>query len=128
MPDYNKNAESALASIQKAGRSLAIARTVNVTNKETGEVVSSTTESGTLAAVVLPRYKGVLFDSLDDNLKSDMVRGRLRSVLAAAKGAPFKPRALDVITIDGEAWEVVGMTELSPAGIPIIYTLGIRQK
>lgn len=125
MPDYSKTAANALKSIGKAGRQLEIMRPVVSFDNTTGVPTDAPTVKGYINAIVLPRYKGMVFGSLDDGLKEALVKGKLCTVLAAAKGAPFKPEALDVITIDGTKWQVIGCTELSPAGIPILYTIGV---
>lgn len=125
MPDYSKTAANALKSIAKAGRKLEIMRPVVTFDNTTGVPTNGPTLQGYITAVVLPRYKGQIFNSLDDSLKEALVKGKLRTVLCAASGAPFKPEALDVVTIDGTKWQVIGCTELSPAGIPIIYTIGV---
>lgn len=127
MPDFAKTAANALKSISKNGRVLAISRPVVTFDNVTGEPTKGPTVAGTITGIVLPRYKGQRFNSLDDSLKEALVAGRLRSILAAANGASFPPQPLDVISFDGSDWRVIGVTELSPTGIPIIYTIGVVQ-
>lgn len=128
MANYTKNASSALALISKYGRKYPIARELSTFDEITGKEVAKTTRGGEITAIVLPRYKGILFDSLDDSFREGLVIGKSRVLLVAAKGAPFPPTPLDKINIGGDEWEVVGITELNPAGIPIIYTIGIIKK
>jgi hypothetical protein len=126
MANYQKNADSALKSIVKAGTKLEIFRPVVAFDDTTGIPTEGPTLRGYITAVVLPRYKGQIFGSLDDSLKEALVRGKLKTVLAAAKGAPFAPGPLDVITINGTQWQVVGCTALAPDGVTaIIYTIGV---
>lgn len=128
MADYAKNADSALKSIAKAGKSLDIFRSSPTIEPTTGLPTGTALTSGKITAVVLPRYKGQIFSNLDDSLKDALVRGELKTVLAAAKGAPFKPGPLDVIMIDGEQWKVIGCTVLAPDGVTaIIYTIGVQK-
>lgn len=128
MANYQKNADGALKSIAKAGRSFTIFRPVLVFNDVSGVPEDQETLTGEITAVVLPRYKGQIFGSLDDSFKEALIRGKLRTVLAAAKGAPFQPEALDIIVIDGTNWQVIGCTPLAPDGTtPIIYTIGVMQ-
>lgn len=126
MADYAKTAANALKSIAKAGTKLAIMRPVATFDNITGAPTDAPTLQGYITAVVLPRYKGQIFASLDDSLKEALVRGKMKTVLAAANGAPFKPGPLDVVTINGTQWQVIGCTELAPDGVtPIIYTIGV---
>jgi len=126
MANYSKTADSALKSIARAGTKLEIFRPVANFDDLTGVPTDGPTLKGYITAVVLPRYKGQIFGSLDDSLKESLVKGKLKTVLAAAKGAPFAPGPLDVITIDGTQWQVVGCTALAPDGVtPIIYTIGV---
>lgn len=127
MADYSKTAANALKSIAKAGKKFQIFRSSPTFNQQTGLPTATATQSGEITAVVLPRYKGQTFNSLDDSLKQALVRGQLKSLLAAGNGAPFKPGPLDYVMIDGEQWRVIGCTTLAPDGAtPIIYTIGIH--
>lgn len=126
--DYAKSAASALAIIKKNGKEYVISRSRPAFDDVTGEPADSTPLTGKLTAVVLPRYKGPAFDSLDDGLKEALIKGKTRTVLAAAKGVAFVPEALDEVTINGTQWLVIGCSELNPAGVPIIYTIGVIQK
>jgi hypothetical protein len=128
MANYEKNAANALKSIAKAGKKFQIFRPVVTFNDVTGIPTDAPTLAGEITAVVLPRYKGQIFNSLDDSFKEALIRGKLRTVLAAAKGAPFSPEALDIVVINGTNWQVVGCTPLAPDGAtPIIYTMGVIQ-
>ena len=126
MANYQKNADSALKTIAKAGGKLEIFRPVLNFNDVTGVPLNDVTQRGFITAVVLPRYKGQIFGSLDDSLKEALVKGKLRTVLAAAKGAPFEPGPLDIIKINGVDWQVIGCTPLAPDGVTnIIFTIGV---
>lgn len=126
MANYQKDADDALKSIAEEGTKLEIFRPVVSFNDATGIPTDQPTIRGFITALVLPRYKGQTFGSLDDSLKEALVRGKLKTVLAAAKGAPFAPAPLDVITINGTQWQVIGCTALAPDGVtPIIYTIGV---
>jgi hypothetical protein len=128
MADYSKTAASALATIKKKGKRFEIKRPVMSFPNSDGIPVVSEPQTGFINAIILPRYKGQIFQSLDDSLKEALIKGRLKTVLAAAQGAPFKPEALDVITIAGSYWNVIGCTELAPDGeTPIIYTIGVME-
>lgn len=128
MADFSKTAANALKSIAANGRVLTLKRNTRTFDNVTGEPTANVVSTGTITAVVLPRYKGTIFKEMDDALKQAIITGRARTVLAAAKDATFPPQPLDRIVFDGADWEVVGVTELSPTGIPILYTMGVMQK
>ena len=128
MPDYNKLAQTTLDLIKKSGRAFVITRSRPSFDDVTGTPTAGTPQAGTFQAIVLPRYKGRTFDSLDDSIKEKLIQGKARTLYAAAVGAPFAPEALDEVTISGEQWVVIGCTELSPAGITMLYTIGVVKK
>lgn len=128
MADFSKTAANALKSIAANGRVLTVKRNTRTFDNVTGEPSANVVSTGTITAVVLPRYKGTIFKEMDDALKEAIITGRARTVLAAAKDATFPPKPLDRIVFDGADWEIVGVTELSPTGIPILYTMGVIQK
>lgn len=123
--DSAKAAAAALATIAKNGRTLTLERRTVAFQDVTGQESVVTSQSGTIAAIVLPRYKGTIFNNMDESLRIAIITGRAKTVLAAAAGATFPPKPLDRLTFDGSAWEVVGVTELAPVGVPILYTLGV---
>lgn len=125
--DAEAAAKSALAAILANGRLLPLTRRTSTLDEVTGEETAVVTQSGTLAGVVLPRYKGIIFAQMDEALKKAIITGRAKSVLCAAANAAFPPQPLDVLTFDGADWSVVGVTSLSPTGTPIIYTVGVIQ-
>jgi hypothetical protein len=126
MANYQKNADNALKSIAKAGKKFTIFRPVLLFNDVTGIPNDRPTLTGEITAVVLPYSKSL--NALDDRMKEALIAGKLRKVLAAAKGAPFSPLPLDIIVIDGTNWQVIGNTPLAPDGItPIIFTMAVIQ-
>lgn len=128
MADYTEDAKAALASIKEAGKEYVISRSSPVFDDISGTPTGATEASGKIAAIILPRYKGQVFDALDSSMKEALVRGKLKTCLAAAQGAPFEPAALDEITIGSETWQVIGCSTLGPDGLPILYTIGIVLK
>jgi hypothetical protein len=124
MANYAKTATNALASIRKAGVSLPIYRPNLTVDQETGETTEGDTLQGTLTGVVLP-FKGVMQSGkLDNSFSEALIQGKMRKILAAAKDASFEPFPLDIIEIDGDKFEVVGVNPLAPDGLTkIIYTI-----
>lgn len=126
--DSAKTAAAALKTIAKNGRKIPIARNGRSFDNVSGQPNGIVSESGEITAIVLPRYKGLSMSEMDDALKQAVIRGQAKSLLAAASGATFPPKPLDILTFDGADWEIKGVTTLAPVGIPIIYTIGVIQK
>jgi hypothetical protein len=125
---YKQSAESALRTISKAGRAFEISRAVTAFDDEQGLPVDGEPLRGQIVAVKLPRYKGMIFSGLDDSFKESLIKGKACTLLAAASGVPFEPGPLDIVTINGANWQVIGCTPLEPDGeTPIIYFIGIVQ-
>lgn len=126
--DYNEIAQGALESIKEAGGTLAILRSRPSFDDITGTPTPDPSpQSGKLSAVVLPRYKGVVFRNMDEAFREALVKGRAKSVLAAASDATFPPEPNDELTIEGSQWRIIGVTVLAPAGVPLVYTIGVMQ-
>ncbi len=128
MADFAKTAANALKSIAKNGRVLTVTRKTSGFDEVTGTPTNPATTTGQITAVVLPRYKGQVFKEMDEALRVALITGKAKTVLAAASGATFPPKPLDIIAFDGANWEVVGVTDLAPDGTPILYTIGVVQK
>jgi hypothetical protein len=127
--DAAKTAAAALKTIAKNGRVLTVLRPVAQFDDVTGTIPAPNFPlAGSITGIVLPRYKGTIFNQMDEALRSAIITGRARTVLCAAAGATFPPKPLDVLEFDGANWQVVGVTELSPTGTPIIYNVGVIQK
>jgi len=121
---YQKQADSALVTIAKFGKGYTISRPRPTFNDITGTLAEDQEEplTGTIQAVVLPASKGTI-EAFDIRLE-DLVKGKVKYILAAAKDAPFTPQGLDEITIEGEVFVLKGCTPLAPDGLPIIYKIG----
>lgn len=75
-------------------------------------------------AVVLPYRAGRGSDTLKDNIAET---ASMRWFLMAASGMTQTPRAGDEVTIEGEAWSILGLTTLGPDGTAIIHKAVIKQ-
>lgn len=122
---YTEAANDALEMIREAGKSYPIKRVVTVANPVEGTVTETVTE-GTLVAIILPASKGTI-EAFDNRLAEGLRQEKLRYIIAAAKGAAFTPDGGDVMTFEGASWSVLGCTPLAPAGIPVIFKLGVKQ-
>lgn len=54
-----------------------------------------------------------------------LIRGDKRLKLAA-KGLEWVPTLATKAVIDGKAWSVISISEINPAGTPIVYDLQVR--
>ena len=128
MSFYANMADVALAKITQFGRDLTLTRYgTTSSNPAAGTVVRAVEASGILKALVLPASKCTV-EAFDNRLADgSLIDEKLRYILAAAKGAPFEPKSLDVLTFDGATWQVLGCTPLSPAGTPLLYKMGVMR-
>lgn len=128
MTFYDNMAEVALAKITQFGREITITRFGSSNSDPAAGTVDKPVEAtGTLKALVLPASKGTV-EAFDNRLQGgSLIDEKLRYILAAAKGAPFEPRSLDEVSFDGIKWQVLGCTPLSPAGMPLLYKMGVMR-
>ena len=130
MPNYGKTADNALVSILAAGATMTATRSLSgVYDPATGEETAiPELQTWELVAVTLPatiaRFRGI-----DNKLTEGLVLGKARYLLTAAKNSNgFIPEPLpeDVIVFpDLTAWKVIGSTPIKPAGVPILYQVGV---
>ncbi len=131
MPDYDKSARSALASIRKAGLELTASRKVpGVYDAAAGEeTTEGTVSQWSIFSVILPatvaRFRGI-----DNKLTEDgLVLTKARYLLTAAlndSGQIPEPLAEDTISFPDETvWRVIGASPLKPATTALIYQIGI---
>jgi hypothetical protein len=112
--------------LQEFGAPLPIKRVTNTPNPVTGEVVA-TEAAGNLTAVILPAKVSNLnavAGQLDNHVSEALTKGKVRFILAAAKGAPFAPDSDDVLTFENASWRVLGSTPLAPAGTAVLFKIG----
>lgn len=132
MFNYAQSADTALRLITKFGTTLNMKRFTAVNNApETLEPSTLTETAGTIKGVVLPGKSttlGILNGEADNKLKEAFIKGKLRFILAAAKGATFAPDADDEITLPEGVFQIIGCTPLNPAGTPIVYKIGATKK
>lgn len=130
MPNYGKTAESAFAAILAAGEAMTATRQgAGSYDPATGEETAiPELQTWELVAVALPatiaRFRGI-----DSKLTEGLVLGKARYLLTAAKNSSgFIPEPLPedlIVFSDLAVWKVVGATAIKPAGIPIIYQVGV---
>lgn len=133
MFNYAQSAATALRLITKFGTSLPIKRLTSTNDApETLEPSEQTETEGTILAVVLPSKASSMTipnGEADNKFREAAIKGKLRFILAAAKGATFVPDVDDEITVTNEGiFQIIGCTPLNPAGTPIVYKIGALKK
>jgi hypothetical protein len=131
----SSQAQTALRLITKSGQSISFKRTVvgatGAVNLVTGEVDSSV-DDGLLEwagkGVRSGEYTGINFENMGDSLKEAYLAGKTMNLLVAAAELERAPAAGDIVILaDATEWKVLGVSQLNPAGIPIIYFVGAVQ-
>jgi hypothetical protein len=114
-------------SIKPFGRFLVFTRPVVASVSVTGGTVTpGTALTTTGCSIVLPASKGTV-EAFDNRLAEKEVAGReLRYLKVAAFGMTFIPKSLDKVTFDGKTWLVLGCTPINPAGVPLVYGIGVE--
>lgn len=86
-------------------------------------------------AVILPASKGTV-EAFDNRLESGtLIDEKLRYVLMSPKltrvtaegSETIIPQSLDLLTFDGHDWTVLGCTPLNPAGVPVLFPMGVKR-
>lgn len=86
-------------------------------------------------AAVLPASKGTI-EAFDNRLEGGtLIDEKLRYVLMSPKlirtsatgPDTIEPQSLDVLTFDGHDWTVLGCTPLNPAGVPVLFPMGVKR-
>lgn len=123
--NYTQDAKDALDTIRADGQPLTFSVNLEIVDPVTGleGAPSSTTYYG--HGVRLTRYKGLDLEGFDNAFRSALVRNQAALFLVAAYGLATVPMPGHSVTLgDGTIWMIKGVTELNPAGQPIIYTIG----
>lgn len=126
--DYAAIREEAKAILEEFGNGMKVTRYSDVANPVAGTVIRTVQLEQTLTAVILPASKDTL-EAFDVRFMADVLEGMdVRFTIMSASGATFVPSPKDVVEFweDGE-WQVMGCTPLNVAGIPVIYSVGLRR-
>jgi hypothetical protein len=123
---YDNMAETALSLLSQFGQSVTIKRETNTIDPITG-VTSTVTVTGSFTAINPPASGGTV-EAFDNRLGGEaaLLYENLRFLIIAASGAPFEPRANDLVQMGGVWYTVLGMTPISPAGTPLVYKVGMK--
>lgn len=125
--DYAAIAQSALDAIRAAGTTLPLRRTSRTHDAVQGSTSAAKYFEGPVDCVVLPARSSDIAAMASDRLTQALAAGKLRKLLVAASSVPFEPTVVDTITLEAYFWTILGVTPLSPIGLPLIYTLFIER-
>ncbi len=125
MPNYAKNAASALRAITKAGQAAVLRRsTPGARNTET-QTLGAPTLTNNSCFVVLFDFE--LTDSGSSQGSGTLIQAGDKQILLPASGLTLTPAPGDVVIVGGVTWAVKNVKEVNPAGIPILYELHGRR-
>jgi hypothetical protein len=125
--NYAKLAKKADKLLAGAGQTVTVARYAPSRDSSTSVVTKgAATLSASASAVEIPVTQG-LIQSFTVRLEEAIVLKTSRAFkLSPALG--FRPLPRDEITLaDGTIWGVTGCTFVSPAGIDLVYTIGVSK-
>jgi hypothetical protein len=127
---YNEMAQVTLALITDKGRDdLVLTRFIEGEyDPDTDTELPGHTDEQPMSCVVLP----VGASPADGLIDGTAIAAGTRNVKIAAKGLLWAPEAGDYIKIPEEGgdivrWVGVGVTPISPAGIPLLYTMMVTR-
>ncbi len=121
MIDYASLAADVIDLLKEAGRPL-ILRRGNVADTY-DEVTGTKTPGGPGGDTTFTGVTLSITESYAARVGTENIQTRDQLVYA---GNEIEPKMTDVIVIDGEEWQIVGILPTSPAGIPVIYEIQVR--
>ncbi len=125
MPNYAKNAASALRAITKAGQAGVLRRSApGVYDTETQTTGAPTVTNNDCFALL---FDFELTDSGSAQGDGTLIRVGDKQILVPASGLTITPAPGDVVLVGGATWTVQNVKEVNPAGIPILYELHGRR-
>lgn len=126
--DYEAIRQDALAILQEFGFQMTLRRYADSGDPVAGSVTRALQTEQQLTAVILPASGGTL-EAFDVRFMSDVMESTdVRFAIMSAVGAQFMPQPKDVaIYWEAGEWEVMGCTPLDVAGVPIIYSVGLKR-
>ena len=126
--DYAAIREEAKAILEEFGNSMTVKRYADSADPVAGTVNRVLSQQQSLTAVILPASQGTL-EAFDVRFMSDVLEGAdVRFTIMSASGSSFTPGPKDVVEFweDGQ-WQVMGCTPLNVAGIPVIFSVGLKR-
>ncbi|MBK3745886.1 hypothetical protein G3A39_42820 [Paraburkholderia aspalathi] len=132
--NYAKSQATAQRLLTKFGREIIITRKLPGTGPPHNPA-DPTLITYQATAAILPASKGKI-EAFDNRLEGGtLIDEKLRYVLmspkltrtSAAGPDTIEPQSLDVLTVDGHDWTVLGCTPLNPADVPVLFPMGVKR-
>ena len=129
--DYPRSQNTAIRLLTKFGRTIQVGYSTPGTGPGY-EPGPDTWVWNDVVAAVLPANKSLL-ESFDNQLEAGtLIAEKLRYVIMApllVGGAPHpkEPESMMRVIFDNAEWQILGATPLNPAGIPVLYNMGVKR-
>jgi hypothetical protein len=126
--DYAGIRDEAQAILLEFGFQMQLTRYVDTADAVAGTVQRAPSQQQELTGVILPASQGTL-EAFDVRFMSDVMDSvDVRFCILSASGATFQPEPKDVATFwEPGDWQVMGCTPLNVAGVPLIYSVGLKR-
>jgi|PlaIllAssembly_1097288.scaffolds.fasta_scaffold07940_4 hypothetical protein len=126
--NYAALAQTVNAKLAAYGQQITVKRYTPSRNSSTGAVTKgAATLTASCAAIEVPVTQG-LVQSFETRLDEAALTTKVMRAFKVSTLLGFKPLPLDEVTLnDGSVWPVVGCTPVNPAGIPLVYTIGVAK-
>lgn len=110
------------------GQRLTVSRYAPTRNAVTGDVTKgAATQSASANAIEVPVTQAVIGTFAATLVPGELVNKTIRTFKVSAL-LGFQPAAQDEVTLaDGSVWPVIGCTTVNPAGVPLVYTVGVAK-
>ena len=125
MPNYAKNAASALRAITKAGQAAMLRRSTPGTYDTETQITGAATVSDSNCFVVLFDFE--LTESGASRADGTLIQVGDKQILVPASGLAITPAPGDLVLVGGVTWTIQNVKEVNPAGTPILYELQGRR-
>ena len=126
--DYGKTAQSGLRLLTKFGQSVTLRReNVGSTFDPVTSAVSggANTDTTVKAAILPARVDRAMFD---ESNRTGIISGKVKLCIMEAVNGSFAPSTNDII-IDSQSvkWSAFAVTPIAPAGVDVLYKIGIKR-
>lgn len=125
MPNYAKNAASALRGITKAGQAAVLRRSTPGTYDTETQTKGAATVSDSSCFVVLFDFDRK--ESGASRADGTLIQVGDKQILLPASGLSFTPAPGDLVLVGGVTWTIQNVKEVNPAGTPILFELHGRR-
>lgn len=125
---YQKMADTSLNLIKRFGSEIRFEYEENrVFDPVEGEYTQGSQSHGSLFGLIQPAANGKVSGWKDDTFFGENLRiDKQRLLVLEAKSSAYVPKAGHSVQIDGTTFKVLGVTAIAPAGIPIVYKVGVQ--